>query len=77
MLGTASTAPSCVLDGIGRTGQPLAAQPYKYHGIASYLVVLPHPSDGSRVDAYVVDASCTASSPGHPGKVLREETYTR
>jgi hypothetical protein len=77
MLGTAAATPSCVRDGIGRAEQPLASEPYKYQGTASYLVVLAHPSDASRVDAYVVDASCSSASPTRPGKVLLSETYTR
>jgi hypothetical protein len=77
MFGTAAFAPSCVLDGIGRADQPLGAERYRYQGIASYLVVLAHPSNASRVDAYVVDASCASVSSDHPGKVLLEKTYPR
>lgn len=75
--GVSSTVPSCILAGIRRSDRPLAAESFTYRGSASYLVVLAHPSDGSRVDAYVVDSSCVEKTGPPPGKVLRKETYTR
>ncbi|MFC4034149.1 anti-sigma factor family protein [Streptomyces polygonati] len=60
----AAALPSCVLRGTQRSQPPVAAERYLFRGTDSYLVLLPHPGDTSRVDAYVVDASCTASSPG-------------
>ncbi|MFJ4850636.1 MULTISPECIES: anti-sigma factor family protein [unclassified Streptomyces] len=71
--------PSCVLRAIGRPddGTPLASRRGAYEGSDSYLVVLPHPGDRSLVDAFVVDASCTAATPSATGTLLREETYPR
>ena len=43
-------------------------------GLAYDLVVLPHPGDDSLVDAFVVNASCTAAN---PGAVLFQSTYSR
>ncbi|QKV93795.1 hypothetical protein HUT19_20215 [Streptomyces sp. NA02950] len=69
--------PSCVQKGIGRTEPALAAQQDTYDGKAAYVVVLPHPSDSSRVDAFVIDASCVSSSPSSTGKLLETRTYPR
>lgn len=71
--------PSCVLRAIGRPddSSPLAARRGVYEGSDSYLVLLPHPGDRSLVDAFVVDASCTAATPSGTGTLLREETYPR
>jgi hypothetical protein len=70
----ATVVPSCVLLATHRSQAPLAAGRELYHGTETYLLVLPHPGDGSRVDAFVVNASCTASS---PGAVLFQSTYPR
>jgi len=66
--------PSCVLKATQRTQTPLASEHELFQGIPAYLVVLPHPGDDSLVDAFVVNASCTASS---PGAVLFQSTYSR
>ncbi|MBY8879121.1 anti-sigma factor family protein [Actinacidiphila acidipaludis] len=66
--------PPCVLKATHRTQTPLAAGRELFRGAQSYLVVLPHPHDASRVDAFVVNASCTPSS---PGAVLFQGTYPR
>ena len=66
--------PSCVLKATHRSQAPLAADRELFRGTESYLVVLPHPHDTSRVDAFVVNASCTPSS---PGAVLFQGTYPR
>ncbi|MDJ0340211.1 hypothetical protein QMK19_01235 [Streptomyces sp. H10-C2] len=71
--GTGALVPACVKNAIHRTEQPLAAAHEPYEGTDSYLVVLPHPGDKARVDAYVVDASCSTA----PGRVLHEDTYAR
>ncbi|MFJ2632620.1 hypothetical protein ACIO6U_11795 [Streptomyces sp. NPDC087422] len=68
------TIPPCVLKATQRTGPALAAERESFHGTDSYLVVLPHPSDASAVDAFVVSAACTATS---PGAVLFRSTYPR
>ncbi|AEW95495.1 MULTISPECIES: anti-sigma factor [Streptomycetaceae] len=69
--------PGCVLKGTGRGEAPLASAGGSYQGHASYLVVFPHPGDGAKVDAYVVDASCVSSGSPGPGTVLTRQTYDR
>ncbi|MCQ4081802.1 hypothetical protein NGB36_14585 [Streptomyces sp. RB6PN25] len=72
-----SSVPPCVLNGTGRTDQPLGSTRGTYDGRAAYLLVLPHPSDPSRVDAFVVDASCASAAASAPGHVMARATYTR
>ncbi|WNE97678.1 hypothetical protein PS467_21250 [Streptomyces luomodiensis] len=69
--------PSCVQSGTGRKDPALAAQQDTYDGQTAYIVVLPHPSDSSLVDAFVIDASCVSVSPSSPGKLLVSRTYPR
>ncbi|MEU8826123.1 hypothetical protein [Streptomyces sp. NPDC048636] len=69
--------PPCVQKGIDRPEPALAAQQDTYDGKAAYIVVLPHPSDSKRVDAFVIDASCVSSSPSSAGKLLETRTYPR
>ncbi|MBI0293640.1 hypothetical protein JBE04_03825 [Streptomyces sp. PRKS01-29] len=69
--------PSCVQSGTGRKEPVLAAQQDTYDGQSAYIVVLPHPSDSSLVDAFVIDASCVSASPTTPGKLLATRTYPR
>jgi len=66
--------PSCVLKATQRTQTPLASEHELFQGIPAYLVVLPHPGDDSLVDAFVVNASCTAAN---AGAVLFQSTYSR
>lgn len=42
-----------------------------------YLLVLPHPADSTRVDAYLVDTACERTGSADPGKVLLTSTYPR
>ncbi|MYU54835.1 MULTISPECIES: hypothetical protein [Streptomyces] len=77
LRGSADTVPSCVRQGIGRTETPLAASHSVYGGEDAYLVVLPHPSDPSRVSAYVVASSCVSAAPPVPGKILLTHSYQR
>ncbi|SEN43159.1 anti-sigma factor family protein [Actinacidiphila rubida] len=72
--GATVPVPSCVLKATHRSQPPLAAERELFQGTPSYLVVLPHPNDASRVDAFVLNASCTVSS---PGAVLFQGTYPR
>ncbi|MEE4541052.1 zf-HC2 domain-containing protein [Streptomyces sp. V4-01] len=69
-----AAVPSCVLLATHRSQAPLATQREMFRGADAYLVVLPHPADSSQVDAFVVNASCTASS---PGTVLFQASYPR
>ncbi|MFD3839899.1 anti-sigma factor family protein [Streptomyces sp. NPDC058642] len=68
--------PACVLQGIGRKDDALAAKKGTYEGDPAYLVVMPDTKDTSRVDAYVVDAACETDS-SSSAKVLLTHSYTR
>ncbi|WP_037878461.1 zf-HC2 domain-containing protein [Streptomyces sp. NRRL S-378] len=72
-----SAVPPCVQDATSRSEAPLAAERGSYQGAAVYLLVLPHPDDASRVDAYLVDTTCESTASGTPGKVLLKNTYPR
>jgi hypothetical protein len=75
--GPTVTVPSCIRQGIGATGTPLAADEGTYDGKDVYLVLLPDPSGNStKVTAYIVDASCV-SRPSIPAQVLLSHSYTR
>ncbi|MET9569100.1 hypothetical protein ABZY34_08185 [Streptomyces virginiae] len=73
----APAVPSCVQDATGRSDAPLAAERGTYQGSAVYLLVLPHPEDPSRVDAYLVDTTCESTSSATAGKVLLKSSYPR
>ncbi|WP_329314034.1 zf-HC2 domain-containing protein [Streptomyces sp. NBC_01278] len=70
--------PSCVQEATGRPDTPLAAERGNYQGTEVYLLVLPHPGDSARVDAYLVGAGCadTPASAGS-GQPLLTRTYPR
>lgn len=70
----AGAVPACVLKATQRTDAPLAAEREPFQGKDAYLVVLPHPGTTVSVDAFVVSAACTATS---PGAVLFRDTYPR
>ncbi|MFJ8279626.1 anti-sigma factor family protein [Streptomyces griseoviridis] len=70
------TVPACVREGIGRTEPALAAQTGTYQGTGALLVVLPDVSDGTKVTAYLVDASCVTHPSSTRAKVLLTRTYT-
>ncbi|WP_308460978.1 hypothetical protein [Streptomyces finlayi] len=74
---SAVPVPSCVQQGTGRDTPPLAVEEGIYQGTEAYLVVLPHPTDDSRVQAYVVDAVCVDTTPAAKGKLLLTHSYTR
>ncbi|WP_455352966.1 anti-sigma factor family protein [Streptomyces sp. SYSU K217416] len=69
--------PPCVQAGTGRAEQPLAAEQGTFQGADAYLLVLPHTSDRTSVQAYVIDASCTKSAPTGKGDVLLTRSYPR
>ncbi|MEV6962039.1 hypothetical protein AB0M97_23200 [Streptomyces sp. NPDC051207] len=70
--------PACVREGIGRNDTALAAEEGTFRGGEAMLVVLPDPSDATRVTAYVVEATCVAQpSASATAKVLLKETYPR
>ncbi|MFD0024961.1 anti-sigma factor family protein [Streptomyces sp. NPDC058382] len=69
--------PSCVEQGIGRNTAALAVDKGTYKGTDVFLVVLPHPTDPSRVEAYIVDAACVGADPAPKGKLLLTHAYAR
>ncbi|MFB7555518.1 anti-sigma factor family protein [Streptomyces brevispora] len=69
--------PSCVEQGIGRNTAALAVEKGTYEGADAFLVVLPHPTDTTRVEAYVVDAACVGTDPVAKGKLLLTHAYPR
>lgn len=69
--------PPCVQRATGRTTPALALDKGTYQGTDAFLVVLPHPSDPTRVQAYVVAASCVDTAPGSTGRLLLTEAYDR
>ncbi|MGW2278369.1 hypothetical protein [Streptomyces sp. NPDC001770] len=73
----APSVPVCVQRALGRTASALAVETGIYRGAVTYLVVLPHPTDGSLVTAYLVDAGCTASDPSGTGSLLFTHAYPR
>ncbi|WP_343242065.1 hypothetical protein [Streptomyces sp. SID9727] len=73
----AVVVPACVEEGIGRNSPALAIERGSYEGTDAFLVVLPHPTDPSSVQAYVVDAACVGTEPPAKGKLLLTHTYAR
>ncbi|MFT9670843.1 anti-sigma factor family protein [Streptomyces rhizosphaericola] len=73
----AVAVPPCVQQATGRTTPALAIDEGTYQGTAAFLVVLPHASDATRVQAYVVAASCVDTAPGSTGRLLLTEAYDR
>ncbi|MFZ4279915.1 anti-sigma factor family protein [Streptomyces rhizosphaericola] len=73
----AVAVPPCVQRATGRTTPALAIDEGTYQGTAAFLVVLPHASDATRVQAYVVAASCVDTAPGSTGRLLLTEAYDR
>ncbi|MEU9250720.1 hypothetical protein AB0D66_02580 [Streptomyces sp. NPDC048270] len=72
----AAPVPACVQKATGRPDLPIAAERGSYQGTPVFLLVLPHPGDTSRVDAYLVDSGCE-SAPDTTGKVLLTNSYAR
>jgi hypothetical protein len=69
--------PPCIQKGTGRADPPLAFEQGIYEGTRAYLVVLPHPTDSTRVQAYVIDAACVDTAATPTGKRLLTNTYPR
>ncbi|MEV8532269.1 hypothetical protein [Streptomyces sp. NPDC051211] len=74
---SADAVPPCVQAGTGRTEAPLAAERGTFQGTNVYLLVLPHPGDPARVDAYLVDTACESTPGAAPGKTLLTTSYPR
>ncbi|MEU8522588.1 zf-HC2 domain-containing protein [Streptomyces sp. NPDC048577] len=73
----APALPECIKAGTRRTDTVIAFQQGDYQGTNAYLVVLPHPSDSSHVQAYVLDASCTTDGGKQKADVLLTHAYPR
>ncbi|MCY0958544.1 anti-sigma factor family protein [Streptomyces sp. H27-H5] len=73
----AAPVPPCVQAATGRPDTPIATERGTYRGTDVYLVVLPHPGDLARADAYLVDAGCGDTAAAAPGKPLLTRTYPR
>ncbi|WP_225801992.1 hypothetical protein [Streptomyces sp. NK15101] len=75
-----NAVPGCVLAGAGRGDGVLGYERGEYQGTPAYLLVLTDPADSTRVQAYVLDASC-AERPTESGSpaadLLFSSTYPR
>ncbi|RZU21973.1 anti-sigma factor [Streptomyces sp. BK239] len=71
------TVPACVQQGIGRSDSALALEEGTYQGKEALLVVLPDASDGTRVTAYLMDATCRKDPSVGAAKILLKDSYTR
>ncbi|MFR0358747.1 anti-sigma factor family protein [Streptomyces sediminimaris] len=71
------TVPACVQKGIGRNDPALATEQGTYKGADALLVVMPDASVGTRVTAYVVDATCVTHPSSAKAKVLLKHSYSR
>ncbi|MFB6837800.1 hypothetical protein [Streptomyces sp. NPDC056361] len=72
--------PACVLAGTGRTDPVLGHERGEYQGMPAYLLLLADRSDSTRVQAYVLDASCadgSADGSSPAADVLLSQTYPR
>ncbi|MFI6860294.1 anti-sigma factor family protein [Streptomyces sp. NPDC050421] len=71
------TVPPCIEQGTGRNTAALAIERGTYEGADAFLVVLPHPTDATQVQAYVVDAACVGAEPAAKGQLLLTHAYPR
>ncbi|MFF3848527.1 anti-sigma factor family protein [Streptomyces sp. NPDC002328] len=69
--------PECVQKGIGQSDSALAIEEGTYKGKDALLVVLPDTSDGTRVNAYLMDATCQKDPSVGTAEVLLQNSYTR
>ncbi|MEV7090398.1 hypothetical protein AB0O07_31730 [Streptomyces sp. NPDC093085] len=74
---SAPSVPPCIERGIGSELSALAVEQGTYQDTAAYLVVVPVSGDSTRVQAYVVDASCVTDAPSAAGTVLLTHSYPR
>ncbi|MFQ6855151.1 hypothetical protein AAIB46_30340 [Streptomyces sp. 35M1] len=77
MKAPAVAVPPCVQKATGRTTPALALEEGTYRGTDAYLVVLPHTSDSSRVQAYLVASACVDTAPESSGQLLLTRSYNR
>ncbi|SDM60292.1 anti-sigma factor [Streptomyces wuyuanensis] len=69
--------PPCIQKGTGRTDAAIAVDKGTFEGTPAFLVVLPHSEDASRVQAYVVAATCVETAPTGKGELLVTQAYPR
>lgn len=69
--------PDCVKAGTQRQEAVLGFRQGDYQGRNAYLVVLPDTADSTRVQVYVLDASCTTGSEKGQAEVLLRESVPR
>ncbi|MEU9995592.1 zf-HC2 domain-containing protein [Streptomyces sp. NPDC050848] len=74
---TAESLPECVKAGTGRPEGVLAFQRGDYEGKPAYLLLLPKGTEGTHVQAYVLDASCADNAGQGKAEVLLTHTYPR
>ncbi|MER5930199.1 anti-sigma factor [Streptomyces sp. NPDC002054] len=74
---SAAAVPQCVRAGTGRTEAPLAAERGTFQGTEVYLLVLPHPGDLAKVDAFLIGTACENTPGKAAGEPLLTETYPR
>ncbi|MFD3498688.1 anti-sigma factor family protein [Streptomyces sp. NPDC058676] len=73
----APVVPDCIQKGLGRSDSALATEEGIYKGTDTLLVVLPDTPDGTRVTAYLMDATCVSQpSSSATAKVLLKQSYT-
>ncbi|MGW1275864.1 anti-sigma factor family protein [Streptomyces tsukubensis] len=75
--GTGTEVPLCVQQGTGRATTPIAVERGRYRGTDAYLLVLPVIGNIQQVEAFVVDAGCTGSSPSDTGELLLTDSFSR
>ncbi|WP_328748725.1 hypothetical protein OHT57_25040 [Streptomyces sp. NBC_00285] len=67
--------PACIKRGMHNNGTALATEGGIYKGADALLVVLRDPSDSTRVNAYIMDASCVKNAPAGTAKILLKQSY--
>jgi hypothetical protein len=72
-----AAVPHCVQQGTGRADSPIAVEQGTYEGTAAYLVLMAHPKDSTRVQAYVIDADCVDRPADPRGELLRTQSFPR
>ncbi|MFK0255419.1 anti-sigma factor family protein [Streptomyces sp. NPDC090445] len=73
----AAAVPPCARNATSRSETPLAVERGTYQGSEVYLLVLPHPGDPGKVDAYLVGADCAVTPSDGAGRPLLTRTYPR
>ncbi|MEW2630233.1 hypothetical protein AB0903_00860 [Streptomyces sp. NPDC048389] len=72
-----AVVPACIQQGTGRTDNPIAVEQGTYEGATAYLVLMAHPKDDTRVQAYVIDAACVDRPAEPAGELLLSQSFPR